>query len=338
MPATTSVSRSVGGDFPMLLTDIPPLTLRLSSRIEIAEGVLLLEFECASGRRLPGWTPGAHLEIKLPSGLSRQYSLCGDPADRTRYEVGVLREDGGRGGSLEVHRDLVVGTELIARPPRNHFPLVDADDYLLIAGGIGITPIKAMVRELERRGVQWRLLYGGRSLSSMAFVDDMRALSSDRVSIVPQDAVGLLDVAGTIAAVGPGTQVYCCGPSGLLEAVTGACENNGIADNLHIERFTSSGSAVLVPDDDIAFEVEMALSCATVTVAPDQSILEACRTVRGDLDYSCMEGYCGSCETRVLEGKPEHRGTLMSPEEHDEEGTMLICVGRSRSPRLVLEL
>jgi ferredoxin-NADP reductase len=322
----------------MMLTETCPLTLRLSSREEIAAGVLLLNFESTSGRRLPGWTPGAHLDIKLPSGLSRQYSLCGDPADRTSYRVCVLREDGGRGGSIEVHRDVVVGTELVTRPPRNHFPLGEADDYLLIAGGIGITPIKAMVEELQRRGAPWRLVYGGRSLKSMAFVDDLRALSPAQVSIVPQETAGLLDVAATIASVGPQTQVYCCGPTGLLDAVTTACQNKGMADRLHLERFTSSGKVLPLSKDGIGFEVELALSGATVMVAPDQTILEACRAVRGDLDYSCMEGYCGSCETRVLEGEPEHRGTLMSPEEHEEEGTMLICVGRSRSPRLVLEL
>lgn len=314
------------------------LRLRVRDRREVARRVALLELEPVGGGPLPAWDPGAHLEIRLPSGLTRQYSLCGRPEATGSYTICVLHESAGRGGSTEVHRDLHPGTDVDTRPPRNRFPLVDADAYVLIAGGIGITPLKAMAESLERRGARWQLVYGGRGIDSMAFVDELTSLGGDRVRIVPQDTAGLLDVASLIGPLGDGTQVYCCGPAGLLDAVTDACRDRGITDRLHVERFGTPGAAAPAEDDTGAFDVELSVSGVTLRVPADQSILEVARSVRGDLYYSCQEGYCGSCETRVLAGRPDHRGTLMSPEEHDEEGTMLICVGRSHSRRLVLDL
>ncbi|WP_067794638.1 PDR/VanB family oxidoreductase [Actinomadura formosensis] len=314
------------------------LKLILDRTEQVAESVLLLEFEAVGGGPLPPWEPGAHLELRLPSGLSRQYSLCGDPADTSSYTFCVLREEQGRGGSVEVHRDLKAGDEIEARLPRNHFPLVDADEYLFVAGGIGITPIKAMVEEVERRGASWRLVYGGRARASMAFVSELAALGGERTTVVPQDEAGLLDVPGIVRALPEGALLYCCGPAGLLDAMTDACTAAGVADRLHLERFTASGAAPAAGGEDTAFEVELAASGVTLTIAADESILEAAQSIRSDLGFSCQEGYCGSCETRVLAGRPDHRGTLMSPEEHDEEGTMLICVGRSHTPKLVLDL
>ncbi|WP_351236479.1 PDR/VanB family oxidoreductase [Streptomyces sp. NPDC002133] len=322
-------------------TDTRRIPVRVADRREAADDVVLLRLEPMDGGKLPDWEAGAHLDLQLPSGLTRQYSLCGDPRDTRAYTVCVQCEHQGRGGSLEVHRALRAGVELSVLAPRNHFPLVPATSFVFVAGGIGITPIKAMIDEVERRGAQWRLVYGGRGRSAMAFAGELATHGPGRVHLVPQDQEGLIDVAGLVATVEDGAHVFCCGPTGLLDAVTEACTAEGLSDRLHIERFTATEepqTTLRAGAADAGFEVEMRASGVTVQVGAGQSILEVVRTVRDDIDFSCQEGYCGTCETRVLAGKPEHRGSLMSPEEHDEEGTMLICVGRSRSERLALDL
>lgn len=320
-------------------TDQSHITLRVGRRAEIAVNALLLELESASGEVLPEWPPGAHLDIHLPSGLTRQYSLCGAREDRSTYVVVVLREPHGRGGSEEIYRELGVGTEFISSTPRDHFRLVDASEYVLIAGGIGITPIKAMVDELRARGARWRLHYGGRSREHMAFVDELVDLGGDNVSIVPQDVDGLLDVPAIIGNLSPEAAVYCCGPAPLLDAVLTACAEAGASERLHFERFVPpTDGAGFVTDGDTAFEVELRSSGVTLQVPADKTLLEVVQSVLPDVPFSCTEGYCGSCESVVLDGEPDHRGSLMTPEEHDEEGTMLICVGRSKSHRLVLDL
>lgn len=320
-------------------TDQSHITLRVRRRAEIAVNALLLELESASGEVLPEWPPGAHLDIHLPSGLTRQYSLCGAREDRSTYVVVVLREPHGRGGSEEIYRELGVGTEFISSTPRDHFRLVDASEYVLIAGGIGITPIKAMVDELRARGARWRLHYGGRSREHMAFVDELVDLGGDNVSIVPQDVDGLLAVPAIIGNVSPEAAVYCCGPAPLLDAVLTACAEAGASERLHFERFVPpTDGAGFVTDGDTAFEVELRSSGVTLQVPADKTLLEVVQSVLPDVPFSCTEGYCGSCESVVLDGEPDHRGSLMTPEEHDEERTMLICVGRSKSHRLVLDL
>jgi ferredoxin-NADP reductase len=320
-------------------TDQSDITLRVRRRAEIAVNALLLELESAPGNALPEWAPGAHLDIRLPSGLTRQYSLCGAREDRSTYVVVVLREPHGRGGSEEIFRELGVGTEFISSTPRDHFRLVDASEYVLIAGGIGITPIKAMVDEVRARGARWHLHYGGRSREHMAFVDELVDLGGDNVSIVPQDVDGLLDVPAIIGNLSPQTAIYCCGPAPLLDAVLTACAEAGVSERLHFERFVApTDGAGFVTDGDTAFEVELRSSGVTLQVAADKTLLEVVQTVRPDVPFSCTEGYCGSCESVVLDGEPDHRGSLMTPEEHDAERTMLICVGRSKSQRLVLDL
>jgi ferredoxin-NADP reductase len=320
-------------------TDQSHITLRVRRRAEIAVNALLLELESASGEVLPEWPPGAHLDIHLPSGLTRQYSLCGAREDRSTYVVVVLREPHGRGGSEEIYRELGVGTEFISSTPRDHFRLVDASEYVLIAGGIGITPIKAMVDELRARGARWRLHYGGRSREHMAFVDELVDLGGDNASIVPQDVDGLLAVPAIIGNLSPEAAVYCCGPAPLLDAVLTACAEAGASERLHFERFVPpTDGAGFVTDGDTAFEVELRSSGVTLQVPADKTLLEVVQSVLPDVPFSCTEGYCGSCESVVLDGEPDHRGSLMTPEEHDEERTMLICVGRSKSHRLVLDL
>jgi ferredoxin-NADP reductase len=315
------------------------ITLRVRRRAEIAVNALLLELESASGEALPEWPPGAHLDIRLPSGLTRQYSLCGAREEKSTYVVVVLREPHGRGGSEEIFRELAVGTEFISSTPRDHFRLVDASEYVLIAGGIGITPIKAMVDELRARGARWHLHYGGRTREHMAFLDELVDLGADHVSIVPQDADGLLDVRAIIGNLPPEAAIYCCGPGALLDAVLTACAEAGASERLHFERFVApTDGAEFVTGGDTAFEVELRSSGVTLQVAADKTLLEVVQSILPDMPFSCTEGYCGSCVSVVLDGEPDHRGTLMTPEEHDAERTMLICVGRSKSQRLVLDL
>lgn len=320
----------------MVATD-STVTLRLRRKLPLAEGVLQLDFEPADGTSLPTWDPGAHLEIHLPSGLTRHYSLCGDPSCQNTYSVAVRREESGRGGSTEIHDVLPVGEEVRSSSPRNHFSLADGSDHVLIAGGIGITPIKTMVEELERRGVSWSLVYVGRSRKTMAFAEFLVTRYPGRVTIMAADEGRVPDLDELVRSLAPRTHVYCCGPARMLNAVTAVCEETGTTHRLHVERF-NAGEASPPSLTGGSFEVELRETGKTVTVAENQSILDAIRPVLPNVPSSCQEGYCGTCETRVLEGRPEHRGTLLTPEEHDEEGTMLICVGRSHSDKLVLDL
>ncbi|WP_078855607.1 PDR/VanB family oxidoreductase [Streptomyces sp. SCSIO 75703] len=315
-----------------------------------ADGVLSLRLVDPSGAPLPPWRPGAHLDLVLPSGLVRQYSLCGSPEDRHGYTVAVLLVGDGRGGSREVHETALVGRTVSVRGPRNRFPLVEAEHHLFIAGGIGITPILAMAREVNARGRDWRLAYGGRSRSSMAFTEELRALGPDRIAFVPQDECGPLDLDALLADVQPDTAVYCCGPEGLLAAVQQRHHDSGAAFALHFERFGApvtarsaadsggSGAPGDAPVPASAFEVELRRSGQVLTVPPDRSILDTIREVAPQVMSSCEEGFCGTCETPVLEGVPEHHDTLLSERERERGKTMMICVGRSKTPRLVLDL
>ncbi|MFC5720049.1 PDR/VanB family oxidoreductase [Streptomyces gamaensis] len=320
-----------------------------------AEGVLGLELVSPSGKDLPEWDPGAHIELVLPSGLIRQYSLCGDPQERGSYRIAVLREREGRGGSEEIHTTPLVGMVLRVRGPRNRFPLVEAGHYVFIAGGIGITPVLAMLRELRARDIRagFSLLYGGRSLNSMAFRDELRHLCGDLVSFVPQDVMGLPDIEAALAGMPSDTVVYCCGPEGLLRAVEDACDLLLPDSTLHVERFTpparpSQGAedAALAEKNAVgenaaeenAFEVELRRTGTTVEVPPCKSILQAVREAGVSVPSSCEQGHCGTCETAVLAGTPLHRDTLLTDEEREASETMMICVGRSRSEKLVLDL
>jgi ferredoxin-NADP reductase len=305
-----------------------------------ADGVLSMHLVGPDGGELPSWEPGAHIDLVLPSGQVRQYSLCGPPADRHTYTVAVLLEPAGRGGSREVHETVLTGKTLMVRGPRNRFPLVEAAKYLFVAGGIGITPILAMVRSVSAQGADWHLLYGGRSHSTMAFVDELVELGGSRVEIVPQDERGLLDLDALLSRGTEGAEVYCCGPEGLLTATEQAAARRGL--RLHTERFTSAGGQHVIEADDTCevttFEVELRRSGQVVTVPPGRSILDAVRDIAPEVMSSCEEGFCGTCETRVLQGVPEHHDSILSEKERQEGKTMMICVGRSRTPRLVLDI
>jgi ferredoxin-NADP reductase len=304
----------------------------VASRHEEADGVVVLTLREVGDHPLPPWEPGAHVDLLLPDGLSRQYSLCGDPADHRLWRVGVLNERESRGGSRYVYEELHPGTPVRVRGPRNHFPLLPSPKYLFIAGGIGITPILTMVAAAEAAGAEWKLVYGGRRRTSMAFLDE---LTDARVAIRPQDETGLLDLDALLGVPREDTLVYCCGPEPLLAAVEERCAT-WPAGSLRVERFTAK--PLTEPVLGGSFEVEMAQSGLTLTIPPDRSILDVAEEAGVSVLSSCSEGTCGTCETAVLDGEPDHRDSVLTDEEQAVNDCMMICVSRSRCPRLVLDL
>ncbi|MGY4648237.1 PDR/VanB family oxidoreductase [Mycobacterium sp. URHB0021] len=309
--------------------------LQIASMHRQADGVLSLELRAANGASLPEWTPGAHIEIELADGIVRHYSLCGDPDDDQLWRIAVLREPAGRGGSKLIHETIRPGDVVSARGPRNNFTLVDSDRYLFIAGGIGITPILPMVREVATRGKPWSLLYGGRKLASMAFVDELGEISGGDLQVMPEDEHGLLDLDRFIGAPRTHTAVYCCGPGPLIEAVEQRC-TRWPAGALHVERFTPkdvSGSC-----DDGEFDVRLARSGKCLRVPADRTLLEVLEEAGFDIDNSCRAGICGTCELGVAEGIPEHHDDILSDAERDSNQVILPCVSRSRSAVLVVDL
>jgi ferredoxin-NADP reductase len=300
-----------------------------------ADGVLSLTLTHPDGKPLPEWTPGAHVDLTLRGSLVRQYSLCGDPADETRYRVAVLREQAALGGSEYVHEGLRPGHRLQVVGPRNNFTFLPAQRYVFIAGGIGITPILAMVRAAAAEGADWELWYGGRRSESMAFLDEL-AEHGDRVHVVPEDQHGRLDVPAILRGPIDGTLVYCCGPEPLLAAVEERTAD-WPAGILQIERFKAR-----VVDVDLDGEQPLTVEChrsgRTVEVAADCSVLEALESAGVAVPSSCRDGICGSCETPVLDGTPDHRDSLLSAAEQAKGHSMMVCVSRARTPRLVLDL
>ncbi|WP_033307661.1 PDR/VanB family oxidoreductase [Streptomyces iakyrus] len=295
-----------------------------------AEGVLALTLRHPLGEPLPAWEPGAHVDVLLGPGLERQYSLCGDPADRSAWRIAVLREPAGRGGSAHVHEQLGEDAKVRVRGPRNNFRLEPAPRYRFVAGGIGITPLLPMLAAAEAAGAEWTLLYGGRTRGSMAFAEELDRYG-DRVTFAPEDETGLLDLPSVLDDVPAGTLVYCCGPGPLLDAVEARCPS-GV---LRVERFQPKEQET---GGNTAFEVELARSGQTLTVAPDVSVLDAVRDAGVEVLYSCTEGTCGTCETDVLDGEPDHRDSVLTDDERAAGETMLICVSRCRGGRLVLDL
>ena len=306
---------------------------RVESKDGLAEDVVALTLRPVDGRALPAWEPGAHVDLILPDAPTRQYSLSGDPTDPSSWRLGILRDPTGRGSSRYVHDRLREGDVVRVRGPRNNFPLVASPSYLFIAGGIGITPILPMIRQAERTGVDWQLVYGGRRRASMAFLDELAAYG-DKVSVRPQDETGLLDLDGLLGQLRPDTTVYCCGPEPLLAAVEERCRRP--KRSLRVERFVPK--PLTEPVLRGAFEVHLAASDLTLSVPPDTSILAVVEAAGVSVLSSCAEGTCGTCETRVLEGVPDHRDSVLDQEARDANDCMMICVSRARTSRLVLDL
>ncbi len=316
---------------PARITAATGMQLLISQTTWEASNVLSLRLRSPDGKPLPGWEPGAHIELALPSGRRRQYSLCSDPGDTRSYRIAVVQIPQGRGGSVELHAHARAGQLISVQGPRNHFPLVPSSAYLFLAGGIGITPILAMAARVASAGDQWKLVYTGRRRVSMAFVDELHALGPDRVEVMPSDERGRPDLDAIIGASSPGTAVYCCGPDRLLRAVRQRVAARPDL-TLHSERFT--GVAVGAGN---AFQVELRRTGCIIEVPADRTVLQAVRDVLPAVAFGCQQGICGACRTVVLAGEPDHRDELLTSVER-AAGTMLICVSRSRSERLTLDL
>lgn len=296
----------------------------------LAQGVVGLRLAARDGSVLPTWTPGSHITLFLPNGLERQYSLCGDPTDREHWEVAVVRvEEADQGGSRWIHENLAAGDGLEVSLPRNNFELEPAREYVFIAGGIGITPIKAMIESLPPTR-DWRLLYVGRSASTMAFAAQLVAMYGDRVVLHPSDVNAThLDFSPFVSA---SAHIYACGPASLLASVDTLAPH----PRVHIERFIPVARAPRGGSKPITITCNR--DGQTLEVAADQSVLEALEASGRPIVGSCRKGVCGTCEVRVLDGVPEHLDSVMDDEEKDELGVMYPCVSRAESPRLVLDI
>jgi len=304
-----------------------------------AQGVLRLRLRAADGRPLPRWSPGAHIDVDCgDTGLSRQYSLCGDPAEADVLEIAVLKEPDGRGGSRWIHEQLKAGERLTMRGPRNHFRLDEGcRQAIFIAGGIGITPISAMARRARELGIDYQLHYSGRSRSAMALLDELAALHGDRLRVYAGDEGARNDFAALLAGADADTQVYACGPVRMLDALQAGCASLP-EDALRIEHFHGSGST-LDPARERPFTVELKDSGLVVEVPADQTLLATLRRANIDVQSDCEEGLCGSCEVRVLSGKVDHRDVVLTRAEREANGRMMACCSRARpGERIVLEL
>ena len=317
------------------------MKLRVSAVRDEAQDIKSYEFVAPDGSELPAFTAGAHLDVHLPGGLVRQYSLANDPGERNRYLVAVLREGTGRGGSTDMHDNVREGDLLEIGGPRNNFPLSDlAQHHLLIAGGIGITPMMAMLRELSGRGAAYSLHYCTRSVEKTAFMGELEAppfAGNVRFHHDQGDPSKGLDVAALLRPVEAGTHVYCCGPTGLMGAVRAAAEHwpHG---TVHFEYFSVDPGALEPHGPDTAFEVEIESSGEIYRVPADKTIMEVLRDNGHDVPSACEEGICGTCLTEVVSGEIDHRDLVLDDDEKEANDLMTVCCSRAKGPRLKLRL
>ncbi|MFI6353586.1 PDR/VanB family oxidoreductase [Streptomyces sp. NPDC050743] len=307
------------------------LDLKVSWLERVADEVLAVTLADPDGGSLPPWKPGAHVEVVLGEHI-RHYSLCGDPVDSDAYRLGILREPTGRGGSAYAHETLRVGHRLAVGWPRNQFPLVRGERYVFVAGGIGITPLLPMIEQVDREGLPWRLVYGGRRLSAMAFVDELERYG-DRVQLCPQDLYGHPDLAVAMD-VPPGTRIYACGPEPLLQAV----QRQGRTlkgSTVHLERFAPRADISAAPATE--FELVCAASERLLTVRADETMLDAMLRAGIDVNHDCRQGTCGTCELEILAGEALHLDSVLEPDDSERNTLIFPCVSRAAGRRLVVD-
>lgn len=325
----------------------------IGHRWEIAEGIIALSL---AGDDLPSWEPGAHIDISLPGIGIRSYSLIGDGLDTNNYQIAVLIKESDAGGAKFIEENFKPGYKVSIYPPKNSFPLVKADEYIFFAGGIGVTPFISMVEALNQRGMKWTFHYFGHDRARMAFIDELEKLastSSSRLFLHVSSETGHQNLADLLEDDVRNAAIYSCGPGSFMDEL--ALIASGKRDiSFHMERFgrmipTDDGQAMPAPsssdkgtdvpcDPDGSFTVELRKSGQTITVPPDKSILDCALTVDKNLPYSCCEGFCGTCETNVLGGSPDHRDRLLTDEEREKSCTMMICVSRSKTQKLILDI
>lgn len=316
------------------------LAVRVARKVVEAQDICTFELVPVDGGTLPAFSAGSHIDVHLPGDLVRQYSLCNDPADSHRYMIGVLKDAATRGGSRAMHERVHEGDRLEISTPRNHFLLAhEAQRHLLLAGGIGITPILCMAERLSATGAAFELHYGTRSRQRTAFLERI-----ERSNFAPKvhfhfddgEAAQKMDLATLLSAPQAGTHVYVCGPQGFIDAALGLARAAGWpAAQLHYEFF---GAAPTASADDGSFEVQLASSGRVIAVAKDQSVVQALAAAGVEVMTSCEQGVCGTCLTRVLEGEPDHRDQYLTPEEQAANDQFTPCCSRAKSARLVLDL
>jgi cytochrome P450/ferredoxin-NADP reductase len=308
---------------------------RVASVSREADDVVSLTLVDPRGRDLPGWTAGAHIDL-LVGEYQRKYSLCGDAGDRSCYRIAVLRETDGRGGSRHIHTAVAAGQLVRIRGPKNHFRLAEGSaPCVLIAGGIGITPIIAMADRLKALGRDYVVHYAGRSRGAMAFRERLERGHGSRLHVYSKADGSRLDLEAAIAAAAPDAQIYACGPARLLAALEGLMR--GCPERLHVEHFTTEG-AVLDPSREQAFDVVLQDSGLTLQVPADRTLLQALRASGIDLPSDCEEGLCGTCEVAVVEGDVDHRDKILNAAERAANTRMLTCCSRARGKKLILAL
>lgn len=302
----------------------------------VADQVVSLVLRRLDGEPFQPWQPGAHIDVHLGDDLVRQYSICSSPQELDHLRIGVLRVPDTRGGSRAVH-ELTAGSPLTISEPRNNFPLLESRRYLFIAGGIGITPLIPMIEAADAAGKDWRLIYGGRSRKTMAFAQQLVERYGERVEIAAEDEAGRMDLDAILGMPRAHMLVYTCGPAGLLAAIEERCMGwpPGV---LHTERFTATALGAGAASEP--FEVELTRTGTTVTVPTDKTILEAVEEIGVRVLSSCRGGLCGTCETQIIAGEPEHRDAVLTEEDREAGEIMLVCVSRAAAgcPKLVLDL
>jgi len=304
-----------------------------------AEDILSFTLRPLDGALPDRIDPGSHVDVHLPNGMMRSYSLSNGAEHRRGYRLTVARDANSRGGSVYMHDQLRVGQVLEISQPRNNFELAeDAALSVFYAGGIGVTPFIPMVTRLNERGRPWRLYYCTRNRERAALVDEIERMAADEKGEFVQhhdDTDGLFDLSGSLASLSPHTHVYCCGPTGMLEAFRTGAQAAGIAaDHVHYEYFSSDVESAT----EGGYVVVLNQSGAEIAVNPGQTILQALVDHGINIPYSCEEGICGACETRVIEGTPDHRDMVLTDAEKQANKTMMVCCSGAKSARLVLDL
>jgi vanillate O-demethylase ferredoxin subunit len=315
------------------------LSVKVTAKVQEAEDIYSFELASTDGKSLPPFSAGSHVDVQIKDGLTRQYSLCNDPTEQHRYQIAVLRDPASRGGSTAMHDNINQGDVIRISEPKNHFPLAHAKHSLLFAGGIGVTPILCMAERLAQIGADFSMHYCTRSPQRTAFRDRIAASNfAGRVQFHFDDGAAeqKLDLPKVIATPEPGTHIYICGPTGFIDHVVNTAKSLGWPnEQIHLEYF---GAAPQDTTGDTAFEIKLASSGKVYTVPADKTIVQVLSENGVDISYSCEQGVCGSCITRVLDGVPDHRDVYFTEDEHAANDQFTPCISRARSKMLVLDL